>query len=89
MSMIERTETIREPGGRLGANEEELFVARAARATSSTANAVITLGLAKGWKFRSGLGSEVAIWLPGAGEKAVTYTLRNVELWRALKNRGL
>ena len=89
MSVTERVETKREQGGRLENTPEEQYVARAAKATASTASATVTLGLAKGWKFRCGTGNEVALWLPGSGMAAVTYTLRNADLWRAIKNRGV
>ena len=86
---IDRVEVTREPSGRLGNTPEEQYVARAAQAMASTASATVTLGLAKGWKFRCRAGDEVALWLPGSGTTAVTYTLRYAALWRAIKTRGV
>ena len=86
--MTQRYETKREPSGRIGTTPEERYVARAMAASIATANATLTLGIAKGWKFRCRPGNEVAMWLPGAGETATTYTVTNAALWRAIKNRG-
>ena len=86
---VERFETKHEPGGKLGNTPEEQYIGRAGRATKITANSVVTLGVSKGWKFRCKPGDTVALWLPGSGEKAITYTLTNAALWRAIKNRGI
>lgn len=86
---VERYETTHEPSGRIGNTPEEQYVARAMKASATTANATLTLGIAKGWKFRCAPGDQIKMWIPGAGKTATTYTLTNAALWRAIKNRGV
>lgn len=87
---IERIENeTREPSGAMGNTPEEQYVARAMKASATTANAVITLGIAKGWRFNCRPGDVVALWVPASGATATTYDFRNAALWRAIKNRGV
>lgn len=86
--IAQRYETKHEDSGRLDNSEAERFVARAIKVTGrAQANAVLTMGLSKGWRFRCNSGDEVALWVPVTGETATTYTLTNAALWRAIKNR--
>ena len=88
-AMVQNYETKHEPSGRMGTTPEERYVTRAIKASVTTANPTLTLGIAKGWRFRCLPGNEVKLWLPGSGETATTYTLTNAALWRAIKNRGV
>lgn len=84
---IERFEVTHEPSGALGSTEEERYIKRAMQATATTASAVLTLGIAKGWKFNCRPGDVVAMWIPASGATATTYDTKNAALWRAIKKR--
>ena len=84
---VERFDVTHEQAGTLGSTEEERYIKRAMQATASTAFAVLTLGIAKGWKFNCRPGNVVAMWIPASGATATTYDTKNAALWRAIKKR--
>ena len=53
-----------------------------------TARKLVLAGSGGGWRFRLLEDDFVDIWAPVAGEKPVTYKLRNAALWRAIKACG-
>lgn len=91
MSVIEeRTVTTREPSGVLDNSEDERYVALMAKASDAATSATITLGVAKGWRFRCKSGDQVDLWAPVKHDgTAMTYSLRSAALWRAIKKRGV
>ncbi len=79
---------VQEASGVLDKSENERFVQRCTMATDLTAQATVTLGLAKGWRFRCLPGNFIDLWAPAIW-KPITYTLRSAALWRAIQNRGI
>ena len=88
-TVVETTTVTHEPEGRLGTSLEDMYISRALQTTRATANAVVTLGVAKGWRYACKPGDLVRLWIPGSGQRATTYSLTNAALWRAIQNRGL
>lgn len=87
--ITEITNVTHEAETRLGHSPEDRYITRALRASRATANVVVTLGVAKGWRYACKAGNLVKLWIPGSGSRTVTYSLTNAALWRAIKNRGL
>ncbi len=88
-TVVETTNVKYEESGKLGATPEDMYISRVLQTTRATANAVVTLGVAKGWRYACKPGDLVKLWIPGSGQRATTYSLTNAALWRAIQNRGL
>ena len=84
-----QTRTRVETPGTLGNSEAERYVRIAMLAEGDRISVVITLGLAKGWKFRCLLGNYIDLGEPTADGRPVTWTFKNAALWRAIKTRGI
>jgi len=73
----------------LGDGLEERYVRLALLANAERAQIIITLGLAKGWRFRLLVDDHIDMWAPSENGRPVTWTIRNAALWRAIKKRGV
>lgn len=73
----------------LGNTLEERYVRLAMLANHERAQIIVTLGLAKGWRFTLLPDDHIDLWAPATEGRPVTWRLRNAELWRAIKKRGV